>query len=177
MPAGLSHLLRQKMPELHDPEITGVPIIRRFCLKLYHVLGLRPLGALGYFKFHRFFFCQGVKALALDGAVMHEDIGTFFPGDEAKTLGVVKPFYRTSFLHCETSFFDTAKISRQKSRAHSSQAKKIGREYLATRPIIVQDSWPDFQSDLLNFLYFMRKFFNVKLIKIKIGPSHKLQIF
>jgi hypothetical protein len=103
MPAGLSQALRQKMPELHDPETTGVPIIKGFCLKLYYVLGLRPLGTLGYFKFHRLFFRQGVKALALDGAVMHEDIGAFFPGDEAKPLGVVKPFYRTSFLHCETS--------------------------------------------------------------------------
>ena len=60
------------------------------------------------------------------------------------------------------------RYTRQKSRAHSSQAKKIGGE-LATRPIIVQDLWPGFQSDMLNFLQFTRKLLNVKLIKIKLN--------
>jgi hypothetical protein len=59
------------------------------------------------------------------------------------------------------------RYTRQKSRAHSSQAKKIGRGDLATRPIIVQDLWPGFQSDMLNFFYFTRKMLDVKLIKIK----------
>jgi hypothetical protein len=61
------------------------------------------------------------------------------------------------------------RYTRQKSRAHSSQAKKIGREDLATRPIIVQDLWPGFQSDMLNFFHFTRKMLNVKLIKIIIA--------
>jgi hypothetical protein len=70
-----------------------------------------------------------VKALALDGAVMHEDIGTVIPGDKAKTLGVIKPFYRASFLHGETSFLDTAKIYPPKKQgAQQSGKKKIGRE-------------------------------------------------
>jgi len=58
------------------------------------------------------------------------------------------------------------RYTRQKSRAHSSQAKKIGRGDLATRPIIVQDLWPGFQSDMLNFFHFTIKILNVKLIKI-----------
>jgi hypothetical protein len=56
----------------------------------------------------------------------------------------------------------------QKSRAHSSQAKKIGRGDLATRPINVQDLWPGFQSDMLNFFHFTRKILHVKLIEIKL---------
>jgi hypothetical protein len=164
LPAGLSHALGQKIPELHDPETTGVPIIRRFGLKLYHVLGLRPLGTLGYIKFHRLFFRQGVKALALDGAVMHEDIGAVIPGDEAKALGIIKPFYRTSFFHYETSSFDTAKIYPPKKQGAQQSGKKNRPGDLATRPIIVQDSWPGFQSDMLNWVYFTRKLLNVKLI-------------
>ncbi len=61
------------------------------------------------------------------------------------------------------------RYTRQKSRAHSSQAKKIGRGDLATRPIIVQDLWPGFQSDMLNFFYFTIKILNVKLIKITVN--------
>jgi hypothetical protein len=102
---------------------------------------------LGYFKFHGLFFAQGAEAVALDGAVMHEDIGAVFPADKTKALGVIKPFNRTIYLHL--NLFLMLQISRQKSRAHSSQAKKIGREDLATRPIIVQDSRPGFQSDML----------------------------
>jgi hypothetical protein len=138
---------------------------QRFCLELYHVLGLRALGTLGYFKFHRLFFRQGMKALALDGAVMHEDIGAFFPGDEAKTLGVVKPFYRTSFLHCETSCRYCNNIPPKKQGAQQS-GKKNRPGDLATRPIIVQDSRPGFQSDMLNCSQFTRELLKVKLIKI-----------
>ena len=60
------------------------------------------------------------------------------------------------------------RYTRQKSRAHSSQAKKYRPGNLATRPIIVQDLWPGFQSDMLNFLNFTRKSPDVKLIKIKL---------
>lgn len=60
------------------------------------------------------------------------------------------------------------RYTRQKSRAHSSQAKKIGRGDLATHPIIVQDLWPGFQSDMLICFQFTRKMLNVKLIKIKL---------
>ena len=39
-----------------------------------------------------------------------------------------------------------------KKAGRTAVRKKIGREDLATRPIIVQDSWPGSQSDMLNFL-------------------------
>jgi hypothetical protein len=156
----------KKCQNSEGQETIGILIIRLSGLKLYHVLGLRSLGTLGYIKFHRLFFRQGVKAFALDGAVMHEHIRTAFPSDKAKTLGVVKPFYRTSFLHDETSSSMLQRYTSQKSRAHSSQAKKIGLGDLATRPTIVQNLWPGFQSDILNLFYFTRKLINVKLIKI-----------
>jgi hypothetical protein len=42
--------------------------------------------------------------------------------------------------------------------------KKIGQETEHSRPIIVQDLWPGFQSDTLSYLYFTRKTLPVKLI-------------
>ncbi len=56
---------------------------------------------------------------------MHEDIGALIPRDEAKTLGVVKPFYRTSFFQCETSFLDAAKIYPPKKQGAQQSGKKI----------------------------------------------------
>jgi len=116
------------MPELQDSETAGVPIIRGYRLKFHYVLGLIALGTLDHLKLHCLVFIQGAEALALDGAVMHEDIGAVIPADEAKTFGIIKPFYRTSFFHYEPLSLILQRYTRQKSRAHSSQAKKIGRE-------------------------------------------------
>jgi hypothetical protein len=154
------------MPELQDSETAGVPIIRGYRLKFHYVLGLVALGTLDYLKLHCLVFIQGAEALALDGAVMHEDIGAVIPADEAKTFGIIKPFYRTSFFHYETSFFDTAKIYPPKKQGAQQSGKKKSAGRLSTHPIIVQDSWPGFQSDMLNCIYFTRKLLNVKLIKI-----------
>jgi hypothetical protein len=130
-------------------------------------LGLIALGTLDYLKLHCLVFAQGAEALALDGAVMHEDIGAAIPGDKAKALGIIKPFYRTSFLHGKTSFLMLQRYTRQKSRAHSSQAKKIGEELAS-----LSDSYPGLvaliHSDMPNFLYFTINFLIVKLIKIKL---------
>jgi hypothetical protein len=81
-----------------------VPTIRGYRLKFHYVLGLIALGTFDYLELHFLVFAQRVEAFALDGAVMYEDIGAVVPGDKAKSLGIIKPFYRTSFLHDETSF-------------------------------------------------------------------------
>jgi len=83
-----------------SPETAGVLTLRLCGLEFYHVLGLSPLGTLDHFKLHFLVFRQGAEAVALDGAVMHKDIRTALPGDKAKALGVIKPFYLASFLHC-----------------------------------------------------------------------------
>jgi len=62
-------------------------------------LSLGALGTLDHLELHLLVFGQGAEAFTQDGAVMHEDIGAAFAGDEAITLGIVKPFYFASFLH------------------------------------------------------------------------------
>jgi len=82
---------------------------------------------------------------------MHKDIRTALPGDKAKALGVIKPFYLASFFIAEKPpTKSTANIPLQKAGSQQSGKKKIARE-LASRPIVVQDFWPCLQSDMLNY--------------------------
>ena len=82
----------------------GVPAgIGSISLKFYDVLGLGAFGALDHLEFHFLVFGQGAKAFADDGAVMYEDIRAVVTGDEAITLGIVKPFNSAGLLHCPTS--------------------------------------------------------------------------
>ena len=64
------------------------------------VLELVTEGNGSFRKLHFLVFRQGAEAVALDSAVMHKDIRTGLPSNEAKTFGIVKPFYFASFLHC-----------------------------------------------------------------------------
>src|SRR5450756_2510085 len=101
-----------------SPKTAGVLTLKLYGLKFEHVLGLGTFGTLNHLKFHRLFFGQRAKAFALDGAVMHKHIRTAFPGDKAKALGVIEPFYRTSFLHGETSY---RSVSYTHLRAHETR--------------------------------------------------------
>ena len=92
--------------------------------EFYNVLGLKSLGTLSYLKFHGLFFRQGAEAFSLDGAVMHEYIRPVFPGDKAEPFGIIKPFYRTSFLHFETSKKNYNDIPPKKQGAQQSGKKK-----------------------------------------------------
>ena len=96
-------------------------------LELYDVLGLGAFGALDHFEFHFLVFAQRAEALAHDGAVMHEDIGAVVPGDEAITLGIVKPFYFAGFLHGATSILVLLlRFPAQKAGSATVRHKKIG---------------------------------------------------
>jgi hypothetical protein len=96
-------------------------------LELYDVLGLGAFGALDHLEFHFLVFAQGAKALAHDGAVMYEDIGAVVPGDEAITLGIVKPFYFAGFLHGATSILVLLiMFPAQKAGSAAVRHKKIG---------------------------------------------------
>jgi len=68
-------------------------------LKFDDVLSLRAFLTLNHLKFHFLVFCQGPKAFTLNGAMMYKDIRAIGPGNKAKSLGVIKPFNRASFLH------------------------------------------------------------------------------
>jgi hypothetical protein len=77
----------------------GVLTLRLSGLEFYDVLGLSPFGTLNHFKLHFLILSQRAETVALDGTVMHKDIRTVFPADEAKALGVIKPFYFARFFH------------------------------------------------------------------------------
>jgi hypothetical protein len=95
-----------KKPELRRSEDVGVPAGISFGVDLEFddVLGLGAFGTLDHLEFHFLVFGQGAEAFADYGAVMYEDIGAVLTGDEAITLGIVKPFYSAGLLHCTTSY-------------------------------------------------------------------------
>jgi hypothetical protein len=153
-----SAFLNNKALKLRQPQ--GPPEFRLTgfgSLKLYDVLGLKTLGALGHFKFHGLLFGQGLEALAQNGTVVHKDIRAVFPCNEAKTFSVVKPFHRTSFFQGETSSKYCKDIPAKKAGPQSSQLKKNRPGIQHPRPILVQDLWPCFQSDMLNLCVFYKK--------------------
>jgi hypothetical protein len=66
-------------------------------------LGLRAFAAFHYFEFHLLALFQGAEALSLDIAVMHEDIGAAFLGNEPVALGITEPLYLAPDSHYLTS--------------------------------------------------------------------------
>jgi|SRR5215467_10952151 len=58
-----------------------------------YVLGLRAFLALDNFKFDVIAFLKALVAFGFDGAVVDENVRAVIATDEAKTLGVVKPFH------------------------------------------------------------------------------------
>src|SRR5271156_1930312 len=70
-------------------------------LKADDVLGLKALGALLNFEFHRLAFVERLVALGLDRREMHEDVFAGLALDETKTLGRVEPLDCTLLSgHC-----------------------------------------------------------------------------
>jgi hypothetical protein len=65
----------------------------------FDVLRLESFGALHYLKLHQLIFLECPKAVFLDGAVMHEDIGAVFPGNKSKPFGIIEPLHLTLHLH------------------------------------------------------------------------------
>jgi hypothetical protein len=65
------------------------------CLRLsaFDVFGLQTLFARNNIEVDVIAFVQGSEAIALDRAVMDEDVLTGFLGDEAKPVFVIKPLY------------------------------------------------------------------------------------
>jgi hypothetical protein len=68
-------------------------------LDLYDVLGLGSFLTLDYLKLDFLVFGQGPETVALDGAMMHEDIRPVVPGDKTESFGVIEPFNLASFPH------------------------------------------------------------------------------
>ena len=85
---------RQKNP---DATIRGV--IAAHCCSGFGAdrFGLRSFGSIDNRKTDALTFCQRFETLALDRAEVDEYVRTVLARDEAKALGVVKPFDRTLF--------------------------------------------------------------------------------
>jgi hypothetical protein len=66
---------------------------------LHDVLGLGSFLTLDYLELDFLVFGQGPETVALDGAVMHEDIRPVVPGDKTESFGVIEPFNLASFPH------------------------------------------------------------------------------
>jgi hypothetical protein len=135
------------MTELRKPEGRRSSDFQLYGLEFNYVLSLSPLGTLDYLKFHFLVFGQGAKAFALDGAVMHEDIGTAIPADEAEALGIVKPLHGTC-CHVLYILKKTKKglapwVGRRSRRRDDEGAKhRRMRALHQTTTALLEDRWP-----------------------------------
>src|SRR5215471_3442098 len=68
-------------------------------LQNLNVLCLPALGAALHFEADRLAFLQRAKTVRLNSRKVHEDVFAVLPGDETKTLGIVKPLH-CSLFHC-----------------------------------------------------------------------------
>src|ERR1700759_2854882 len=85
------------------------PLSRVYCLDCANVLCLPALGALHDVELNLLAFLQRPEAVALDGAVMHEDVFARGAAEKTKTLGVVKPLNCSVFhLTCSSLTLCTA---------------------------------------------------------------------
>jgi hypothetical protein len=74
-------------------------------LQLQDIFSLQALGAFNQLELHSLSFIQGAIAITLYAAKVNKDIVvTIFPGDKAKTLGVVEPLYRAAYAITHTTF-------------------------------------------------------------------------
>jgi hypothetical protein len=74
-------------------------------LQLLDVFRLQALGAFDEVELHHLSLVKGAVAISLDGTEVYEDVVVaFFSGDEAKSLGIVKPLYRAVYTIAHTTF-------------------------------------------------------------------------
>src|SRR5512139_3390858 len=87
--------MRESPAPLEEPG--SVPSDRAGDLRLPHVRGLEALRALDHVELHLLTLGQALEAVALDRAVVAEDVLTpVVLGDEAEALRVVEPLHRAS---------------------------------------------------------------------------------
>jgi hypothetical protein len=70
-------------------------------LDLDYILGLGAFAAFDDLELHLLAFLQGPKTLALDIAVVYEDIGAVFLGNKSIPLGITEPLYLTFSPHSQ----------------------------------------------------------------------------
>src|SRR5215831_1834332 len=68
-------------------------------LHFHYVFGLKSLGTLFHLELHFSAFVQATITVSLNGGKVNEDVVATGPLDETVTLGGVKPFHNTFFLH------------------------------------------------------------------------------
>src|ERR1700733_2388158 len=69
-----------------------------FRCSFFHFGGLRTFRALHDFKFNLLAFLQRFVAIAGNGGEVDENIRAIVASDEAESLGIVEPFYRSDHV-------------------------------------------------------------------------------
>jgi len=77
--------------------VSGVAIASRGDLHLHHIFCLRSLGTLGYLKLNFLTLFESLEAVALNGAVVNEDVRRAWLFDETVSLRIVKPLDLTGY--------------------------------------------------------------------------------
>jgi hypothetical protein len=85
----------QKGPALAGPFLI-IGVVSNSLAHLGYICSLRPFLTLHDFEFDFITFGERFETATTDRAEVHEDVGSAFPRDEAKSFGVVKPFDRSS---------------------------------------------------------------------------------
>jgi hypothetical protein len=104
------------------PRQAGLFLLTVCSLTDFRYVGcLRSFLSLHDFEFHFVPFGEGFEARPSDGAEMDENVRASLSRDEAKSLGVIEPFYRTSYPCHLTIPLDSkrAKTIRQTQRKAS----------------------------------------------------------
>jgi hypothetical protein len=85
----------QKGPALTGPFLI-IGVGSNWLAHLGYICSLRPFLTLHDFEFDFITFGERFETAPTNRAEVHEDVGSAFPRDEAKSFGVVKPFDRSS---------------------------------------------------------------------------------
>jgi hypothetical protein len=87
--------------------VTGALHARRVSCQseLRYFLGLQAFGSFDQFEFYRLTLIESAVAIALYGAEVDKYVVVaFLAGNKAKSLGIVKPFYRAGYTITHTTF-------------------------------------------------------------------------
>jgi hypothetical protein len=93
-------------------------------------IGLGAFFALNDVEFDLVPFLEALIAVQLNGAIVHEYIGTIFPPDEPISLGVVEPLHFSLVLRHEARTFlrERRAVCLQAHNSHSTPTKQTSRK-------------------------------------------------
>src|SRR6266567_8167641 len=98
--------------------LPALTVLLRFCrnpagsLERLHVGSLPSLRPLHHVELHGLAFLQALETTRVDRRVVHEDIFTVLPRDEAEALRVIKPLHSTLFHFDRVSWIELRWMNR-----------------------------------------------------------------